>query len=140
VDDIGITLKGGSHHEVDSTEMAFKVAASMALKDALEKADPALLEPIMDIEIVSPEDYVGDIISDLNARRGRVMGFEENRHSKIIKGMVPLAETFGYATALRSASQGRASFSMQISNYAEVPALKTREIIAKRYGLPIHDM
>ena len=140
VDDVEVTLKGGSFHEVDSSEQAFKVAAVMALKESLQSAEPVLLEPIMDIEIVSPEEYVGDIISDLNARRGRVIGFEENRHSKIIKGEVPLAETFGYATALRSASQGRASFSMQIKNYAEVPASKTREIMAKRYGIPLQDM
>jgi len=139
VDDVEVTLKGGTFHEVDSSEQAFKVAAVMALKESLKSADPVLLEPIMDIEIVSPEEYVGDIISDLNARRGRVFGFEENRHSKIIKGEVPLAETFGYATALRSASQGRASFSMQIKNYAEVPASKAREIMAKRYGIPIQD-
>jgi elongation factor G len=140
VDDVEITLKGGTFHEVDSTEQAFKVAAVMALKDGLRAAEPVLLEPIMDIEIVSPEEYVGDIISDLNARRGRVMGFEENRHSKIVKGEVPLAETFGYATALRSASQGRASFSMQLKNFAEVPASKAREIMAKRYGIPLQDM
>lgn len=140
VDDVEVTLKGGTFHEVDSTEQAFKVAAVMALKDALTAGEPVLLEPIMDIEIVSPEEYVGDIISDLNARRGRVMGFEENRHIKIVNGEVPLAETFGYATALRSASQGRASFSMQIKNFAEVPASKAREIMAKRYGIPLQDM
>lgn len=140
VDDVEVTLKGGSFHEVDSTEQAFKIAAVMALKDALNAGEAVLLEPIMDIEIVSPEEYVGDIISDLNARRGRVMGFEESRHSKIIKGEVPLAETFGYATALRSASQGRASFSMQIKEFAEVPASKAREIMAKRYGIPLQDM
>ncbi len=140
VDDVEITLTGGSFHEVDSTELAFKVAAVMALKDALDAGEAVLLEPIMDIEIVTPEEYVGDIISDLNARRGRVMGFEESRHSKIINGEVPLAETFGYATALRSASQGRASFSMQIKEFAEVPASKAREIMAKRYGIPLQDM
>jgi elongation factor G len=91
----------------------------------------------MDIEISSPEDYVGDIISDLNARRGRVLGFDENKESKIVKGTVPLAETFGYATALRSASQGRATFSMKIKNFGELPESKSREVIARRYGLPI---
>lgn len=136
VDDIEISLVGGSYHEVDSTEVAFKVAASMGLKELLSKGDAALLEPIMDIEIVSPEEYVGDVISDLNSRRGRVLALEENRESKIIKGTVPLAETFGYATSLRSASQGRASFSMNIRDYAEVPESKTKEIIARRYGLP----
>jgi elongation factor G len=137
VDDIEIKIQGGSYHEVDSSEQAFKVAANMALKDALNKAQPVLLEPIMDIDIVSPEEYVGDVISDLNARRGRVLGFEENRENKIIKGTVPLAETFGYATHLRSASQGRATFSMEIKNYAEVPESKSKEIIGKRYGSPI---
>lgn len=138
VDDIEVKMVGGTFHEVDSTEQAFKIAASMALKDALSKARAVLLEPIMDIEIVSPEEYVGDVISDLNARRGRVYGMEENRESRIIKGTVPLAETFGYATNIRSASQGRASFSMKIKNYAEVPESKSKEIIAKRYGLPIN--
>lgn len=137
VDDIEITLLGGSHHEVDSSEQAFNVAANMAMKDALNKAQAVLLEPIMEIEIVSPEEYVGDIISDLNARRGRVLGFEESRDARIIKGVVPLAETFGYATNLRSVSQGRATFSMEIKNYAEVPESKSKEIIGKRYGLPV---
>jgi elongation factor G len=137
VDDVQVTLTGGTYHEVDSSEQAFKIAGSMAIKQALADADPILLEPIMDIEIVCPEEYVGDVISDLNARRGRIFGFEENRDSKIIKGSVPLAETFGYATSLRSLSQGRASFSLYIKNYAEVPGSKSREIIAKRYGLPV---
>jgi elongation factor G len=137
VDDIEVALVGGSYHEVDSSEQAFKVAAGMALKDALGKAGAALLEPIMEIEIISPEEYLGDIISDLNSRRGRVLGFEEYRESRIIKGTVPLAETFGYATHLRSASQGRATFSMEIRNYAQVPESKSREIIARRYGLPL---
>ncbi len=137
VDDVQVSLTGGTYHEVDSSEQAFKIAGSMAIKQALADADPILLEPIMDIEIVCPEEYVGDVISDLNARRGRIFGFEENRDSKIIKGSVPLAETFGYATSLRSVSQGRASFSLYIKNYAEVPESKSREIIARRYGLPV---
>jgi len=137
VDDIEVTLIGGSFHEVDSSEQAFKIAGAMALKEGLAQASPMLLEPIMDIEAVSPEEYVGEIISDLNSRRGRIIGFEENRDSKIIKGTVPLAETFGYATSLRSVSQGRASFSLQFKGYAEVPESKSKEIIARRYGLPI---
>ncbi len=137
VDDMQVSLTGGTYHEVDSSEQAFKIAGSMAIKQALADAHPILLEPIMDIEIVCPEEYVGDVISDLNARRGRIFGFEENRDSKIIKGSVPLAETFGYATSLRSLSQGRASFSLYIKNYAEVPESKGREIIARRYGLPV---
>ncbi len=137
VDDIEVKVLGGSYHEVDSSEQAFKIAANMALKDALGKAQAILLEPIMRIDIVSPEEYVGDVISDLNARRGRVLGFEETRANKIIKGTVPLAETFGYATHLRSASQGRATFSMEIRDYAEVPESKSKEIIGKRYGSPV---
>jgi len=137
VDDLEVTLIGGSYHEVDSSEQAFKIAGAMALKEGLQQANPMLLEPIMDIEVVSPEEYVGEVISDLNSRRGRIIGFEENRDSKIVKGTVPLAETFGYATSLRSASQGRASFSLQFKGYAEVPESKSKEIIARRYGLPI---
>ena len=137
VDDIEIRLVGGTFHEVDSSEQAFKIAASMALKEVLGKAQAVLLEPIMDIEIVTPDEYLGDVISDLNARRGKVLGFEESGIIRIIKGVVPLAETFGYATNLRSASQGRANFSMKIQGYAELPESKTREIVARRYGLPI---
>ncbi|HZK86730.1 MAG TPA: elongation factor G [Syntrophomonas sp.] len=137
VDDIEIRLVGGNFHEVDSSEQAFKIAASMALKEVLSQARAVLLEPIMEIEIVTPDEYLGDVISDLNARRGRVLGFEECGIIRIIKGIVPLAETFGYATNLRSASQGRANFSMKIQGYAELPESKTREIVAKRYGIPI---
>lgn len=134
VDDIKVELAGGSYHEVDSSEQSFRIVANMAVKDALNQARAVLLEPIMNIDIISPEDYVGDIISDLNARRGRVISFEENRDNRIINGTVPLAETFGYATNLRSASQGRATFSMEIRNYAPVPESKSKEIIGKRYG------
>ncbi len=137
VDDLEIVLTGGSFHEVDSTEQAFKVAASMAVKELLAGGGEVLLEPIMNIEILTPEEYVGEVISDLNIRRGRVLGFEENKESRVIKGIVPLAETFGYATSLRSASQGRASFSLHINNYGEVPESKSKEIIARRYGLPV---
>lgn len=137
VDDLEVRLVGGSYHEDDSSEQAFKVASAMAVKKLLKNAASLLLEPIMEIEILSPEEYFGDIISDLNSRRGRVLGFEENKDSRVIRGTVPLAETFGYASDLRSASQGRASFSMQIRNFAEVPEAKSKEIIAKRYGLPI---
>lgn len=137
VDDLEIVLSGGSFHEVDSTEQAFKIAASMAVKELLAGGGEVLLEPIMNIEILTPEEYVGEVISDLNMRRGRVLGFEENKESRVIKGIVPLAETFGYATSLRSASQGRASFSLHINNYGEVPESKSKEIIARRYGLPV---
>lgn len=137
VDDIEVRLLGGSFHEVDSSEQAFVIAASMAVKEVLNKAQPVLLEPIMEIEIVTPDEYLGDVISDLNSRRGQVLGFEDSRESRIIKGVVPLAETFGYATNIRSASQGRASFTMKVKNFAEVPESKAKEIIAKRYGLPV---
>ncbi|MFA7078627.1 MAG: elongation factor G [Syntrophomonas sp.] len=137
VDDIEVKILGGSYHEVDSSEQSFKIAANIAVREALSKARAVLLEPIMDIDIVLPEEYIGDVISDLNARRGRVLSFEENRDNRNIKGMVPLAETFGYATNLRSASQGRATFSMEIRNYAEVPESKSKEIIGKRYGSPV---
>ena len=140
VDDVEVTLKGGSFHEVDSSEQAFKVAAVMALKESLQSAEPVLLEPIMDIEIVSPEEYVGDIISDLNARRGRVIGFEENRHSKIIKGEVPLAETFGYATALRSASQAEPVFPCRSRTMRRCPHPKLGKSWLGRYGIPLQDM
>ncbi|MDR1616627.1 MAG: elongation factor G [Syntrophomonadaceae bacterium] len=135
VDDIKVRLTGGSYHEADSTELAFKIAGVQGLKGILDKAEKILLEPIMYMEIICPDEYVGDVIADLNARRGKVSGFEENRDSKIIKGAVPLAETFGYVTALRSLSQGRASFSLHMSNYAEVPENKNRDIISKRYGI-----
>lgn len=137
VDDIRVKLVGASYHEVDSSEQAFRIVASMAVKDVLEKAQSVLLEPVVDMEIVSPEEYVGDVISDLNSRRGRIQALEENKGSKIIKGTVPLSETFGYATSLRSASQGKASFSMKIKNYVQVPESKSKEVIARRYGLPV---
>ena len=135
--DLEVKLVGGSFHEVDSTEVAFKVAASMAFKDALGKADPILLEPIMELEIVVPEEFTGEVIGDLNARRGRITGLEEGRGIRSLRGHVPLAETFGYATDLRSLTQGRGTFSMQFSHYEEVPEYRSREIIAKRYGLPV---
>lgn len=134
--DVEVKLTGGSYHEVDSSEIAFKVAASMGFKDAVEKAGPILLEPVMDIEIVVPEENTGDAISDLNARRGRVSGLEENKGIRTIRGYVPLSEMFGYATDLRSLTQGRGTFTMQFSHYEEVPEYKAKEIIARRYGLP----
>lgn len=137
VDDLEVNLIGGSYHEVDSSEPAYKIAAAMAIKEALQKGQTVLLEPVMDIEIICPEEYVGDVISDLNARRGKVFSLEENRESKLVKGSVPLAETFGYATSLRSLTQGRASFSMLLKNYAEVPESKSKIIVARRYGLPV---
>ncbi len=120
--DIKVTLVDGSYHEVDSNEVAFKVAASMGLREGANDANPILLEPIMKVEVVTPEDYMGDIMGDLNRRRGVVHGMEDNPSGKVINADVPLSEMFGYATAVRSASQGRASYSMEFLEYAEAPA------------------
>ena len=114
--------------------MAFKIAGSMAFKEAARKAKPVLLEPIMSVEVVTPEDYMGDVIGDLNSRRGHIQGMESRAGSQIIRAQVPLAEMFGYATELRSRTQGRASFSMHFSHYEEVPAQVAEEIIARATG------
>ncbi|AEX85299.1 elongation factor G [Marinitoga sp. 1135] len=130
---IKATLYDGSYHEVDSSEMAFKIAGSMALKDAAKKANPVLLEPIMKVDITTPEEYMGDIIADLNSRRGRIEGFENvgNTSTRLIHALVPLSELFGYATVLRSLSQGRATQSIQFSHYDEVPASVAEKIMNK---------
>ena len=125
------TLHDGSYHDVDSNEMAFKVAASMAVKKLKEKASPALLEPMMKVEVVTPEDYMGDVMGDLNRRRGTVSGMEDSPSGKIINAEVPLSEMFGYATDLRSMSQGRASYVMEFSGYKEAPMNIVEEIIKK---------
>lgn len=127
--DIKVTLFDGSYHEVDSSEMAFKIAASMGFKEAARKADPVLLEPIMSIEVVAPEEFMGDIIGDLNSRRGKILGIEERSGARIIKALAPLAEMFGYATDLRSMTQGRGTFTMQFSHYDQVPEQKANEIM-----------
>jgi elongation factor G len=119
--DVKVTIFDGSYHDVDSNEMAFKIAGSMALKDAVRAASPALLEPIMKVEVVTPDEYYGDIIGDLNRRRGQVQGMDEGPSGKVITAEVPLAEMFGYATTVRSLSQGRATFTMEFSRYLEVP-------------------
>lgn len=119
--DIRATLFDGSYHEVDSSEMAFKIAGSMAFKEAMRNADPVLLEPIMDVEVTTPEEYMGDVIGDLNSRRGRIEGMEARTGAQVISAFVPLSEMFGYATDLRSKSQGRAVYSMQFHHYSEVP-------------------
>jgi elongation factor G len=116
-----VVIFDGSYHDVDSNEMAFKIAGSMALKAGALKADPALLEPIMKVEVVTPEDYMGDIIGDLNRRRGIVLGMDDSVSGKVIDAEVPLAEMFGYSTDLRSASQGRATYTMEFTKYQEVP-------------------
>jgi elongation factor G len=132
--DLKVTLYDGSFHEVDSSEMAFKIAGSLAMKDAARKAKPVLLEPIMSVEVVVPEEYMGDVIGDLNSRRGRIEGMELRGTSQIIKAMVPLSEMFGYATELRSRTQGRGSFTMHFGRYEEVPASLAEEIINRVQG------
>src|SRR5436189_126417 len=128
------TLLDGQYHEVDSSEMAFKIAGSMSLKEAARKADPALLEPMMSVEVVTPEDNMGDVIGDLNSRRGIIQAMEERGGSRVVRALVPLSEMFGYVGDLRSKTQGRASYSMQFDSYNEVPANVAREIIAKATG------
>jgi elongation factor G len=132
--DIKATLYDGSYHEVDSDEMAFKIAASMGFKEAARKASPVLLEPIMSVEVVVPEEFMGVIIGDLNSRRGRIEGIDHRAGSQVIKSLVPLAEMFGYATNMRSNTQGRATFSMHFAHYDEAPRAVTEEIIAKVQG------
>jgi elongation factor G len=132
--DIKVTLTFGSYHDVDSNEMAFKIAGSMALKAAAAKAQPVLLEPYMKVEVVVPEDYMGDVIGDLNSRRGRVEGMEARAGAQVIRAQVPLAEMFGYATNLRSRTQGRGTFTMQFDHYEEVPANVAKPIIEKAQG------
>ncbi len=129
--DLAAELYDGSYHDVDSSEMAFKVAASMAFKDGAAKANPVLLEPVMDVEVVTPEDYMGDVIGDLNRRRGLIQGMDESPAGRIIKAEVPLSEMFGYATDLRSMSQGRANYTMQFLNYQEAPASVTEALVKK---------
>tara|TARA_B000000475_G_scaffold106372_1_gene86421 strand:- start:475 stop:1158 length:684 start_codon:yes stop_codon:yes gene_type:complete len=119
--DVKVTLFDGSYHDVDSSEMAFKIAASIAFRDGTQKANPILLEPIMSVEVVTPEDYMGDVMGDINRRRGLPQGMEESPAGKIIKAHVPLAEMFGYATDLRSMTQGRAIYSMEFFKYNSVP-------------------
>lgn len=129
--DVKVALNDGSYHEVDSSEMAFKIAASMAVKDGAKKAKPVILEPIMAVEVTTPEEYMGDVIGDLNSRRGQVEGMEQRGNAKIIKAAVPLSEMFGYATVLRSNTQGRAQYVMQMDHYDKVPASIAEEIVSK---------
>jgi len=131
---IKVTLTDGAYHEVDSSEMAFKIAGSMALKEAARKADPALLEPMMAVEVTTPEEYMGDVIGDLNSRRGQIQAMEERSGTRVVKALVPLSEMFGYVGDLRSKTQGRANYSMTFDSYAEVPTNVAKEIIAKATG------
>jgi len=132
--DIKARLFDGSYHDVDSSEMAFKIAASMALKNAASKCQPVILEPVMRVEVVIPEDYLGDIMGQITARRGRVEGMEARGNAQVVRAMVPLSEMFGYATALRSSTQGRGVFSMHFDHYEEVPKSISEEIIKKNKG------
>ena len=132
--DVRVRLTYGSYHDVDSSEMAFKIAGSIAVKKAARLASPVLLEPMMSVEVVTPEDYMGDVIGDLSARRGRVEGMEQKGNSQAIRALVPLADMFGYATDLRSRTQGRATYTMQFHSYAEVPEAISKEIVAKATG------
>ena len=130
--DVKVTLYDGSYHEVDSSEMAFKIAGSMAVRDALAKADPVLLEPMMKVEVTTPEEYMGDVIGDINSRRGRMEGMELVAGAQIVTAYVPLAEMFGYATSLRSNTQGRANYSMQFDHYEEVPQSIAEEVVGDK--------
>jgi elongation factor G len=132
--DIRVTLLDGKYHDVDSSEMAFKIAGSMVFKEAARKAKPVLLEPIMSVEVVTPEDYMGDVIGDLNSRRGRVGGMEQRGNSQVVRAQVPLSEMFGYATDLRSRTQGRATYTMQFHSYQQTPASVQEEIVARVRG------
>ena len=132
--DVKVTLLDGTYHDVDSSEMAFKICGSMAIKEAARKADPALMEPMMSVEVVTPEENMGDVIGDLNSRRGMIQAMEERGGARVVKAVVPLSEMFGYVGDLRSRTQGRASYSMQFDSYAEVPGNVAKEIIAKVRG------
>jgi elongation factor G len=132
--DVRVMLTYGSYHDVDSSEMAFKIAGSMAVKDAAKKASPVILEPVMAVEVVTPEENMGDVIGDLSSRRGKVEGMEQRGSSQVVRALVPLADMFGYATDLRSRTQGRATYTMQFSAYHEVPDSISREIVARARG------
>ena len=135
--DVKATLLDGSYHEVDSSEMAFRIAASKAFRDAMKKTSPILLEPVMEVEVVAPDEYMGEVIGDLNSRRGKVSSVDLRNKNRIIKCEVPLSEMFGYATDLRSKTQGRATFSMQFSKYDPIPGRIADEIINRYKGSSI---
>ena len=135
--DVRAELVDGSFHDVDSSEMAFKIAGSMALQDAARKAKPVLLEPVMSVEVVTPEEFLGDVIGDLSRRRGKVQGQEPRGNALAVHAFVPLGEMFGYATDVRSSTQGRASYTMQFERYEEVPKNIEDEIVEHRSGEPV---
>ena len=130
--DVKVTLFDGSYHDVDSNENAFKMAASIGFKDGMRKADPVLLEPIMAVEIETPEDYMGDCIGDCNKRRGQIQSMDDRAGVKLVVALIPLSEMFGYATTVRSLSQGRASYSMEFKHYAEAPRNVAEAIMNKK--------
>jgi elongation factor G len=132
--DCKVTLRDGQYHEVDSSELAFKIAGSMAFKEAARRADPVLMEPMMSVEVRTPEENMGDVIGDLNSRRGMIHSMEPQGSISVVRSVVPLSEMFGYVGDLRSKTQGRASYTMQFDSYAEVPANIAKEIIAKARG------
>ena len=131
---IKATLLDGAYHEVDSSEMAFKLAGSQALKEGVAKAKPVLLEPLMAVEVITPEEYMGDVIGDINSRRGQVSAMDDRAGAKVVRARVPLSEMFGYVGDLRSRTQGRANYTMIFDSYAEVPTNVAAEIIAERNG------
>ena len=130
--DVKVELYDGSYHEVDSSEMAFKIAGSMAFKEAMKKGDPVLLEPIMKVSVITPDDYLGDVIGDLNSRRGQIQGMDARHGVQQVNAFVPLSEMFGYATDLRSKTQGRGQYTMEPSHYVEVPKSIAEKIISSR--------
>ena len=135
--DVRAVLVDGKSHDTDSSELAFKIAGSMALKEAAQRAKPVLLEPIMAVEVVTPQEFLGDVIGDLSRRRGRVEGQEPRGNALAVKASVPLAEMFGYATDLRSNTQGRANYTMQFDRYEEVPGNLAETIVGERGGEPV---
>ena len=132
--DIRATLVDGKYHDVDSSEMAFKIAGTMVFRDAAKRAKPVLLEPIMRVEVVTPEDYMGDVIGDLSSRRGKVGGMEQRGNSQVVRATVPLSDMFGYATDLRSRTQGRATYTMHFDSYQQMPASVQEEIVTRVRG------
>jgi elongation factor G len=135
--DVRVTLVDGKYHETDSSEIAFKVAGSLALQEAAKRAKPTLLEPVFAVEVVTPEEYMGDVIGDLNRRRGRVHGMEPRGNAQVVTAHVPLSEMFGYATDVRSMSQGRATYTMQFDSYEEVPPNIAEKVVEARTGEPV---
>jgi elongation factor G len=135
--DVKVTLTDGKYHETDSSELAFKVAGSLALKEAAKRAKPVLLEPVFAVEVVTPEEYMGDVIGDLNRRRGLVQGMEPRGNAQVVSAYVPLSEMFGYATDVRSMTQGRATYTMQFERYDEVPPNIADKVVEARTGEPV---